>query len=91
LNPYNDFIGKDQVFGLFHSSGLVSIEAFPKRERFNYAFFTVTKFLSIIRSVSVLRPKMRAQGYRLHVDNAKPHNAALWLQETEEARLIRLP
>jgi histone-lysine N-methyltransferase SETMAR len=33
---------------------------------------------------------MQAQGYRMHIDNAKSHNAALSLQKTEELAFTRL-
>jgi hypothetical protein len=33
---------------------------------------------------------MRAQGYWLHIDSAKSHNAALSLQKAEESEFIRL-
>jgi hypothetical protein len=69
----------------------VSIEAFPKRERFNSVFFTLIIRLSIIGNVVVLRSKMRAQGYWQHIDNAKFHNAALSFRKTEEAEPTRLP
>jgi hypothetical protein len=36
-------------------------------------------------------PKIRAQGRWLHIDNAKPHKAALSLQKTEEAWFTILP
>jgi hypothetical protein len=41
--------------------------------------------------VNVLRPKMQAQGYWLHIDNVKAHNVTLSFQKTEEAEFIRLP
>jgi hypothetical protein len=78
-NPYNDFIGKTILSIYFICQGFVSIETFPKRERFNSDFFSLTILPGIVGSVSVLRSKIRIQGYWLHVDNAKLHNAALSL------------
>jgi hypothetical protein len=72
----------------FTRQGFISIEALLQRERFNSAFFTLTILPSIVGSVSVLRPKMRAQGQWLHIDNAKSHKAALSFQKTEEARSL---
>jgi hypothetical protein len=61
------------------------MEPFPKREWFNSSFFTLTICPNIIGSMSVLRPKRRAQRHWLHINNTRPHNAALSLQKTEEA------
>jgi hypothetical protein len=41
--------------------------------------------------MNVFRPKIQAQGYWMHVDNAKSHNSALSLQKTEELGFTRLP
>jgi hypothetical protein len=40
--------------------------------------------------MSVFHPKMQAQGYWMHVDNAKFHNSALWLQKSEDLGFTRL-
>jgi hypothetical protein len=78
----------------FTHRGFISIEILPERGRFNSAFFALINFLSIFENESMLRSKMRAQGYWLHIDNAKLHYAALSLQKTEEmgfTRLLSLP
>jgi hypothetical protein len=69
----------------------VSIEALPEIEQFNFAFVTETIFPNHVQCVSLLRPKMQAQGYWLHIDNAKSHNSALSLHKTEELRVTKLP
>jgi hypothetical protein len=79
------------IFSIYFTRQGFSIETLPKREWFNSAFFTRMILPNIVGSVSVLRPKMRVQGYWLHIDNVKPHNAALSHQKTEEARFTRLP
>jgi hypothetical protein len=67
------------------------MESLPKREWFNSAFFTLIIRPSVIGRMSVLRPKRRAQGHWLHIDNEKSHKHALPPQKTEKALFIRLP
>jgi hypothetical protein len=78
------------ILAYFTRPGFVSAEALPKTKRFNYTFFTETVLSSIVRSVSIFRPKMQAQGYWMHIDNAKSPNYALSLQKTEELGFTRL-
>jgi hypothetical protein len=74
----------------FTRQGFVSIEILPETERFNSAFFTEKVLLSIVRSVSIFRLKMQAQGYWIHIGNARPHNSTLSFQQTEVLRFTRL-
>jgi hypothetical protein len=85
---------EDHAFGPFHSLRVFSIETLPKRELSNSAFFTLIILPSIVGSGSLLHPKMRAQGYWMHIDSVQSHNVALSLQKTEEvqfAKLLQLP
>jgi hypothetical protein len=75
----------------FTRQGSVSIEPLLKRERFNFGFSTLTIRPNVIGSISMLRPKRRAQGHWPHIDNEKPQKSALSLQKIEEAWLRRLP
>jgi hypothetical protein len=70
--------------------GRLCIEGFPKRERFNSAFFAQKILPSMIGIISVVQPKIRAQGDWLHIDHAKLHQACLSLQKTEQAWFARL-
>jgi hypothetical protein len=65
------------VSAYFTRRGFVSVEELPETERFNSIFFTETVLSSIIRFVSILGPKMQAQYYWMHIDNAKHHNSPL--------------
>jgi hypothetical protein len=78
------------ISAYFTSQGFVSIETLPEAERFNSTFFTEKILLSFVQSMSLLRPKMQAQGYSLHIDNAKSHNSALSLHKIEELKFTRL-
>jgi hypothetical protein len=82
---------KTMISAYFTRQRFVSIEALPETERFNSEFFTGTILPSLVRSVSLLRPKMQAQGYWLHIDSAKPYNSVLSLHKTEELGFTRLP
>jgi hypothetical protein len=62
-NSYHDFIEKTMISAYFTGQGFVSIEILPQTERFNFAFFTETILSSLVQFVSLLRPKMQAQGY----------------------------
>jgi hypothetical protein len=74
----------------FTRQEFIAIETLSKRERFNSAFFTLTILPNIVGSVSMLRPKIRAHDYWLHIDNDKLHNAAVPFQKTEEMGFTRL-
>jgi hypothetical protein len=89
-NPYGDFIGKDQVFGLFHFSMVCFHQIISDKRTIQFCLFVLTILQSVVGSVSVLRLKMRAQDYWLHIDNAKPRNAALSFQKTEKVGFTRL-
>jgi hypothetical protein len=65
------------ISAYFTRQGFISVEALPETERFNSTFFVETILLNIIQFMSVFHPKMQAQGYWMHVDNAKFHNSAL--------------
>jgi hypothetical protein len=89
-NLYHDFIEKTVISAYFIHQGFVSIEELPKTERLNSTFFTETFLLSLVQSVSLFRPKMQAQGYWPHIENARSYNFALSLYKTEEPRFIKL-
>jgi hypothetical protein len=86
---------EDDIFSLLCSRRVCfhrgSFEKGWEKEQFNSAFFALTILRNIIRSMSMLRPKIQAQGHWLHIDNAQPHKKRLSLQKTEEAWFTRLP
>jgi hypothetical protein len=75
---------KTMISVYFTRHGFVSIEALPETERFNSVFFPKIILPSFVQFVSLFCPKMQAQDYWLHIDNATRHNSALSLYEIEE-------
>jgi hypothetical protein len=82
---------KTMISAYFTRQGFVFIETFPEIEQFNFSFFTQKILSSFVLSVSLLRPKMQADGYWLDIDNAELHNSPLSLHKTEELGFTRLP
>jgi hypothetical protein len=78
------------ISAYFTHQGFVSVEAFPETEQFNSTFFIEIILLNIVQFMSVFRAKMQAQGYWMHIENAKSRNSALSLQKTEELGFTRL-
>jgi hypothetical protein len=58
ISPKNTIIS-----AYFTRQRFIFVEALPETERFNSTFFTEKVLLNIVRSVSIFRPKMRAQCY----------------------------
>jgi hypothetical protein len=77
------------ISAYFTCQRFISVEALPETEQFNSTVFTETIFPNIVQSVSVFRPKMQVQCYRMHIDNSKSHNSALSLQKTEKLGFTR--
>jgi hypothetical protein len=69
----------------------LSIEFLPQGQKYNSQFFTETTLLSIVASLLVRRPKLKARAACLHMDNAKPHNSRLSIQKMKEYRFVRVP
>jgi hypothetical protein len=78
------------ISAYFTCQQFVSIERLIEIENFNSASFTEIILRSFVQSVNLFRPKMQAQGYWMHIDNATRHNSALSLQKTEERTFTRL-
>jgi hypothetical protein len=82
------------ISAYFTCQGFISVDALPETERFNSTFFTEINLLNIVQDVNAFRPKMQAQAYWMHIENAKPDNSALSLQKTKGlglTRLVQLP
>jgi hypothetical protein len=90
-NLLHDFIEKTTISAYFTRQEFVCIEALPETKQFNSPFCTETILQNFIQFVNLLRPKMQAQGYWLHIDNVKPHNSALSLHKNEELGFTALP
>jgi hypothetical protein len=73
----------------FTRQRFTSVEPVPETKRFNSVFFGETFLLNIVQFVSVFRPKMQAQGYWMHIDNARSHNSALSFQKIEKMRFTQ--
>jgi histone-lysine N-methyltransferase SETMAR len=82
---------KTMLSAYFSRLGFVSIEFLPHGQNFNSQFFTETILPSLVAGLSVYRPKLKAAGAHLHIDNAKPHNSQLSIQKIKEYGFIRVP
>jgi hypothetical protein len=83
--------GEDHVFDLFHLLRVFFHQSTSEKRMIQFCLLYSNNFPSIVGSLSVLRPKMRAQSSWLHIDSIQTHDAALSLQKTEEVRFTRLP
>jgi hypothetical protein len=75
----NDLFKKYDAIGILSRTGFVSIEFLPQKQNYHSHFFTEIILPSIIKNLSVARPKLKATAAHLHIDNAKPHNSRLFL------------
>jgi hypothetical protein len=67
------------------------MNALQESKRFNSGFFTQTILWCIIGGASLVRSKLRVQGYWMHIHNPGLHNAFLEHRKFEEAGFTRLP
>jgi hypothetical protein len=75
----------------FSLYGFVSIKFLPQGERNNSRFFSETVLPSVEKSMSVIRPRMRAKSIHVHVDNAKPDSSDISLSKSDEMGFFRIP
>jgi histone-lysine N-methyltransferase SETMAR len=82
---------KTMLSAYFLRTSFVSIEFLPQGQKYNSHFFTEIILPSVVENLSVARSKLKATADYLHVDNTKPHNCRLSLQNIEEYGFIRVP
>jgi hypothetical protein len=82
---------KAMLSAYFSRTGFVSIEFLPQRQKYNSQFYTETILSSLVASLSVRRPKLRATAAHLHLHNHRPDNSMLSIEKMAEYRFIRVP
>jgi hypothetical protein len=60
----------------------------PAQQNFNRHFFAGTVLLRVVEDRELIRPKLKAHGTFLHLDNAPPH---LTSEKYDKYRIKRLP
>jgi histone-lysine N-methyltransferase SETMAR len=68
--------------------GFVSIEFLPQGQNYNSQFFIETVLPSIEMNLAQRRPKLRATGVHLHMDNAKSHRSKTSVQKIDEMGFV---
>jgi hypothetical protein len=92
-NPDKDFIWKDHVFSLFHLLMIRLHRRIPETRIIQLCFFILKIVSNVVRSMSVLPLKIRAQSYGPHIDNDYCHiirfkSGYAILPQDESSRLI---
>jgi histone-lysine N-methyltransferase SETMAR len=82
---------KTMVSAYFTRWGFVSIEFLPQGQNYNSQFFIETVLPSIEMKLSQRRPRLRATGAHLHMDNAKPHRSKKSIEKAGEMGFVLVP
>jgi hypothetical protein len=69
-------------------TGIGAVAMLPAQQRFNKDFFAGTVLLHVVEDRVLTRPKLKAHGPFLHLDNAPPH---LTSEKYDEYGIKRLP
>jgi histone-lysine N-methyltransferase SETMAR len=72
----------------FSRTGIGAVVMLPAQQSFNKEFFDSAVLGSIVEHRAQTRPKLKASGTFLHLDNARPHLAT---EKFEECGITRLP
>jgi hypothetical protein len=68
---------KTMFSAYFSHIGSVSIDSLAQGQKYNSQFVPETLLPSLVATLSVSHPKLKAIAAHLHIDNAKPQNSPL--------------
>lgn len=82
---------KVMIFTAFSIKGLVLMDVLPKNTSFTAEYFTNNILAQFESSVNNMKGVLSSIKIRLHMENAKPHNAKLSKEKMEQLLIERLP
>lgn len=82
---------KVMIFTAFSIKGIVLIDILPKNVSFTAEYFSNNILPKLKSSVNNMKGVITTIKLRLHMDNARPHNAKMSEQKMKELHIERLP